>query len=197
MTTATSTAPGRLAGRAAAALGVGLVLLSSITVQVVTAWPVRVAVGVAVTAALLVLARTVRSRAVGDLLAALGALSVFGWFSAGVTAVPAVGSWLATAPVPLAFLAVTSTKLSSLVVLVVVARHRGWTASGLLVRRGRLNGSTGVPGLRWAVAGPLVVVAVLALFLTTPGVLADLPPAGAVAVVAVGGCARWPSPVRS
>ncbi|MBK1787681.1 CPBP family intramembrane glutamic endopeptidase [Prauserella cavernicola] len=155
---------------AALATGVAVTLAGSVAVQVSPAWQVQAGVGVPATVVLFALARVCRERPSADALLALGALSVFGWVSALVTAVPAVSTWLGTVAVPVAFLVVNSMKLSSVAVLVVLARRNRWSRHDLLVRRGTLNAPTGIPGLRWGLAGPVVIVAVLALFLSDPAV---------------------------
>lgn len=160
-------------GRAVLAAAVVLTVASSLTIQLAEGLAPRVAVGVLVTCALFAAGARVRrsARGVGDAVLALGALSVFGWFSALVTAMPAVAAWLADAPPAAAFLAVNATKLASVAALVAVIALCGWSRAGLSFVRGRLNAPTGIPFLTWGVAGPLVIVVVATLFLTGPEVL--------------------------
>ncbi|OZM74704.1 hypothetical protein CFN78_00175 [Amycolatopsis antarctica] len=155
---------------------VGLLLLNSLTVQLATAWQIQVTVGALATVSLVGLAWACRHRfhrSATDLLLTLAAVSVFGWVSAALTALPPVESWLGTAPVPLAFLAVNAIKLSSLAALAVVAYRRRWSRQRLLVRVGDLNVPSGIPFLRWGILGPVVIVAVLFLFLADPAVTAN------------------------
>ncbi|GAB3827684.1 CPBP family intramembrane glutamic endopeptidase [Kribbella italica] len=165
------------AGLTALTLAVLATVGSSLAIQLVAEDVPRIALGILVTLLLCVggaLLRTRgRHRPVGDAVLALGALSVFGWASAVITSIPAVDRWLEAVPLAVAFLVVNATKLTSVAALVIIAVACGWTRDGLLFVRGRINGRTCVPGLRWPVVGPIVIVAVVALFLTAPEVLAN------------------------
>ncbi|BBY26915.1 CPBP family intramembrane metalloprotease [Mycolicibacterium sediminis] len=160
---------------AAVALAVVLAVLGSIAIQVLEDVTIRVAIGVAVTVALLGFGVLLRRRAgcegPADTVLALGAVSVFGWASAIITANGSVAHWISTASLPAVFLVVNSTKLISVAVLLAIAVGYRWSPRRLLVTRGRLDAPTGVPGLRWSVAGPLVIVVVSVFFLTDPAVL--------------------------
>ncbi|KAA9157158.1 CPBP family intramembrane metalloprotease [Amycolatopsis acidicola] len=150
---------------------VGLLLVNSLAVQLAGTW--QVAAGASTTVLLFVLAWACRGRwdAATDLVLALGALSVFGWVSAALT-----GSWAGTLPVAVAFLVVNAFKLSSVALLAVIAARRRWSRENLLIRVGSLNARSPVPLLRWGLLGPIVIVAVLVLFLSDPAVLAKAGP---------------------
>lgn len=130
----------------------------------------RIGVGVAATVVLVLLAafaaRTPRLAPAGETLWAFAALSVFGWASTAITAIPAVDGWLRAVPVPLAFLVANATKLTSVLPLLLLIRRRGWTRDALMVRPGDPSAPTGIPYVRWPVLGPVVIVVVAALFLS-------------------------------
>lgn len=120
------------------------------------------------------------------ILAVFALLSVFGWFSALVTVLPPVAHWLDTAPVGLAFLLVNGLKLISVAPLALIVRR--WRPTDLYLRVGDPRAPVGLPGVargvRWTVAGPVLIVLVLTLFLTSvpadrmdglPGALRWLP----------------------
>jgi len=136
-----------------------------------------IAAGVVTTAALLLLwhvAGVVRAWAPARAaLLVFAAISVTGWASALVTAFPLVGHWLDAAPVAVAFLLVNGLKVISVVLVVLVARHRRWGAAGLDLRLGDPRAPAGPLrwGLRWPVAGPVVIALTLVLFAT--GIPAD------------------------
>lgn len=157
------------------AIAVVLAVAASIAVQVLEDVTTRMTIGVVVTAALLAFGVLLRRRpgceGPANAVLALGAVSVFGWASAIITANEAVAQWISTASLPAVFLLVNSTKLISVAVLLAIAVGYRWSPRRLLVTRGELNAPTGVPGLRWSVAGPLVIVVVSVLFLTDPAVL--------------------------
>lgn len=179
--TGSRTPPGAVAMLLA---GVALALTGSVAVQLTTGWQTRGGAGVLATAALALLAlaclRRTTHQAVADVLLVLAALSVFGWVSALVTAAPIVSALLDEAPVPVAFLVVNSTKLASVAALAVIARRRRWDRTRMLVRVGGWNAPSGIPRLRWGVLGPLVIVAVLWLFLTDPAVTDQAGPITAI-----------------
>lgn len=131
----------------------------------------QVLLGIASTAALaLTSAAVTRSpalRASRDTLSVFAAISVFGWVSTWVTSQPAVHDWLLrTAPVPVAFLLVNSVKLVSVALLAALALSRRWSRDELLLRLGDPRAATGLPGVRWPVLGPVVIAAVMLLFLS-------------------------------
>jgi hypothetical protein len=96
------------------------------------------------------------------------AISVTGWTSALVVRVPPVEHRLAGAPVAVAFLVVNGLKVVSVVLVVLIARRHGWGASDLDLRRGDPRALAGPRGwgLRWPIAGPVVIAATLVLFAT-------------------------------
>jgi membrane protease YdiL (CAAX protease family) len=157
-------APGLLVGAA------GIVLASGVLSTLPATAPGRIAVGVAATAGLIVLAALAglgrRLRPAREGLLVFAALSVFGWASAAVTAVPAVDHLLRTAPVPVAFLLANALKLTAVLPLLALARRRPGVREAWLLRAGNPRAGTGIPHLSWPVAGPVVIVVVLALFLT-------------------------------
>lgn len=132
--------------------------------------PLRIGLGIVATAALVLLAglagRGGRLAPASETLWALAALSVFGWASTAITAIPAVDAWLRAVPVPLAFLVTNATKLTSVLPLLLLVRRRGWTRDGLMLRRGDPAAASGIPYVRWPVLGPVVIVLVAALFLS-------------------------------
>ncbi|GAA1666507.1 hypothetical protein GCM10009765_14970 [Fodinicola feengrottensis] len=148
----------------------GIGLAGGLPYEVASAWSPYAGflAGLATTALLLLLYSIAqgnpRLAPAAGALAIFASLSVFGWFGTVVTAIPAVADWLATAPVPLAFLVVNATKFGSVVPAAVVAYKRGWTRDELNLRIGNLN-ARAVGPLRWPVVGPAVIVVVLALFL--------------------------------
>lgn len=133
--------------------------------------------GAATTTVLLALWRAAAGRtwaAARGALAVFAAMSVSGWVPAAATAFPPVAHRLDTAPVAVAFLLVNGVKVISVALVALVARSRAWGAADLLLRTGdpRAPAGPAVRGrtVRWTVAGPVVIVVVLALFLTAiPG----------------------------
>lgn len=159
---------------AAVAWAAGILLAGGLpmeTVSVLTSRPAVAVAGFATTVVLAALWRAAAGRtweAARGALAVFAATSVFGWVSAVVTALPGVD--LDAVPVAVAFLLVNGLKVVSVVLVVLVARRYGWGPGDLLVRVGdpRAPAGPSVRGhaLRWSVAGPVVIVVVLALFLT-------------------------------
>ena len=156
--------PGLVAGAG------GLVLASGVLTAPLASTPAAVTVGVAATAALVLLAVLAgawqRLRPAREALLVFGALSVFGWASTAITAVPAVDHLLRTVPVPVAFLLANGLKLTSVLPLLVLAWRRPGVRDAWLLRTGDPRAASGIPYLRWPVLAPAVMVVVLALFLT-------------------------------
>lgn len=148
----------------------GMLLGSGVLTVVPLPVAARIAIGVGATAALALLAgfagRRTRLAPVRETLLVLTALSVFGWASTGITAVPAVDGWLRAAPVPMAFLVTNATKLTSVIPLFLLIRRRRWTRDGLMLRFGDPAATTGIPYVRWPLLGPVVIVVVAVLFLS-------------------------------
>lgn len=172
--------PGRRPARTVA-WAAGLLLASGLPAEAATALSpaASIAAGLATTGALLLLWRTaaaVRGWApVRGALLVFAAISVFGWASALVTAIPAVEHRLAAAPVAVAFLVVNGLKVLSVVPAALVVRRYGWGAADLDLRPGDPYAPAGPRvrghGLRWPVAGPAVIAVTFVLFAT--GVPAD------------------------
>jgi membrane protease YdiL (CAAX protease family) len=145
-----------------------LVLASGLPLQLAAAWSrdTAVAVGLVTTGLLLATYGIANSspklRPATSALLIFASISVYGWFSTVVTAIPAVGDWLASAPVPVAFLVVNAMKIASVGPAAAVAYRRAWTRDELNLRIGDLTARALGP-LRWPVVGPVVIVVVLAL----------------------------------
>ncbi|MGA8117449.1 MAG: type II CAAX endopeptidase family protein [Actinocatenispora sp.] len=165
----------------------GLILASGILFQitaVVLSMRPALVVDVAASGALLALWAVTRAsprlRAASPVLLVWAALLVFGWVSGLVMSLPQLTGFR-HAPVPVLFLAVNGVKLVSVGLVAAIAYRYGWTRSDLNLRPGGLRAGTGLRlgghELRWTVAGPLVIVAVLALFAAylPAGALARLP----------------------
>jgi membrane protease YdiL (CAAX protease family) len=101
-------------------------------------------------------------------LAVLSWISVFGWLTLSLTAIGPVHRWLATVPVPYAFTLVAALKYVSVTGALWACHRRD--RHRLHIRVGSPTASTGLRigpmVLRWTVAGPLLIAAVLALFVT-------------------------------
>lgn len=147
-------------------------IASSLTIQLGNHLLTRASVGISVTVALLVLGIIGhrRSSPIARAVLGLAALSTFGWVSTLITSRDIVVEWLTGVPPAAAFLAVNATKLASVAVLLLIARICGWSRQSMLLVPGQVNARTGIPGLRWTVAGPVAAVVVAVLFLSDPAV---------------------------
>lgn len=104
-------------------------------------------------------------------LAVLFWLSVFGWLTLGVTSVEPLSNWIASVPVPYAFVVVAAVKFVSVVGALCACRRGGLSRGALMIAAGRPAGPSGLRlgrmKVRWPVVGPIVIAVVLALFMTS------------------------------
>ena len=130
-------------------------------------------IGLAGTAALLLMSAFPRWARARPLLLLFAAISVYGWLTTLLTSLPGVADLLTTIPIPLAFLAVNGVKLVSVALAALLTRRQRWPLDELYLRVGtpRAGG--------WPVFGPLLCLLVPGLFLADlpPGALAHLPSA--------------------
>jgi membrane protease YdiL (CAAX protease family) len=166
----------------------GLGLASGLPAELAgLSWPpLAVPAGIAATGTLMGLWAMPALRAARPVLLVWAGLSVFGWLSGLITGLAPVAYALHAAPVPVAFLVVNSFKLVSVGLVALACRHYNLGRDALRLRPGDPLASTGLWRLRWVVLGPVVMVAVAALFAT--GVPAG---GGGLAALAWVGIPAW------
>jgi hypothetical protein len=165
--------PGARRSQRALLWGAGLLLAGGLPVAL-TGPPWSAAAGADATGVLLLLWRIAafvrRWAPTRSGLAVLAAISVFGWATTLITALPPVGHRLSAMPVAVGFLLVNGLKVISVAPVALIARRHHWSAADLALHPGDPNAPAGprVHGttLSWAVAGPLIIVLTLLLFAT-------------------------------
>ncbi|GAA3990663.1 hypothetical protein GCM10022247_06810 [Allokutzneria multivorans] len=130
-----------------------------------------IGIGVAGTAALLLMSTVPSWSPARPLLLLFAATSVFGWLTTVITSLPGVAGTLVSLPIPVVFLAVNSVKLVSVGLAALLARRQRWSLDELYLRPGspRAGG--------WLILGPLLCLLVPGIFLAElpSGALAHLP----------------------